>query len=542
MRSVVEESKWQDARQLVLARDKHQCKQCGERSRLHVHHLLPRSLGGPDEPSNLITLCDGCHAVRHPTLQAALSRTTIEKWALWLARLLDSKHEIPEEIESLKLGLRLFGKESFRDGQLEVILAALRGESMLVVRPTGSGKSLCFQLPGLLKSGACFVLSPLKALMSDQVAALQETKIPASFINSDLSTDEKEARYGLMEGNALKFLYLTPERFDASSVRDPGEIERICRIRPSYLVVDEAHCIDRWGRDFRPSYGRLSEVRKQLGSPPVLAFTATAGQKAQQRIIRSLGIMNARVFCADIDRPNISLVRLLNRTDAERYRITANLIRKSDGKSMIFVPTLKVGEQVRDGLRSLGVSIPFYHGRLENIERDQLLCQFTGRTKLELNAIICTNAFGMGIDVPNVRLVVHWVQPESVEDYLQEFGRAGRDGGDAVAVIFKNRGDDGLRRFMAEKSTGEAGQQGKREESALETRLESIRDLDSILLNTRRCFRKQLLQYFEGTAPRPGQSWAMRIIQWLFSEKQRVTRAGLCCDACNPKEIGRLLR
>src|SRR5579862_1811965 len=297
---------WQETRKIVLSRDNSRCVSCGEvcqRGEADVHHLVPRSLGGSDEASNLVTLCDGCHGTHHPNLQASLSRRFIERWAMRLAKWLDRQRELPEATPNLGGALRFLGLEKFRENQLEVVLAALNGESVLLVSPTGSGKTLCFQLPTLLRSGTAFVISPLKALMSDQVSGLQKKKIPGSFINGDLGPDEKRMRYELLEHHALKFLYCTPERFDTNMVR-AEEVQRISRAKPSFLVVDEAHCIDRWGGDFRPNYSRLGAVKQLLGNPPVLAFTATAGIKSQNRILQSLGITNARVVVSGVDRPN----------------------------------------------------------------------------------------------------------------------------------------------------------------------------------------------------------------------------------------------
>lgn len=539
-----EHDKWEESRETALTRDNRRCRICGcnIEANLHVHHLIPRYLGGSDEAENLITLCAGCHAAHHPTLQASLSRSFIEKWALKLARILDFSNEIPQDMEKVKIALCLLGKDHFREGQLEVVLAALRHESILVVRPTGSGKSLCYQVPALMNSGTSYVFSPLKALMVDQSVGLHQNMIPATFINGDLTIKEKQARYELLEKNALKFLFLTPERFDRGKVKNPDEIDKLKQIHPSYLVIDEAHCVDRWGNDFRPSYGRLAEVRTQLGNPPTLAFTATAGVKAQKRILESMGIPNAKVFVSDVDRPNIALIRHEPKSINEKYRIIKKLLGNNAGKAMIFVPTKKVGEEVRRGLSNMGITIPFYHGQMNAIDREFLLGQFTGRMEPEINNIICTNAFGMGIDIPNVHLVIHWMQPESVEDYLQEFGRAGRDGKPSIALIFKSRNDTDLRFYMARMAAQAATKKGLDAQHVLLTKNDNIKELDRMILNQRQCFRNQITEYFKEDKIQKRRSISMMIIEWFLSTKNKTDRSTICCDACNSREVKRLLK
>ena len=271
--------------------------------------------------------------------------------------------------------------------------------------------------------------------MGEQVSALLRLKIPSTFINSDLDGDEKRLRYRLLAKTSFKLLYAAPERF---FVQNESELQVLRSIRPAFLVIDEAHCIDQWGRDFRPEYGRLREVREALGSPPVLAFTATAGVEMQQRILASLGVSDARVFVRDVDRPNISLLRW-KASPAERPQIIAQLCQlplPNGGKVMIFVPTRKIGEALQKYLRDQGLETPFYHSRLASAwEREQLVKRFVGESRPSVDRIICTSAFGMGLDVSNVRMVIHWQHPSSVEDYLQEFGRAGRDGRPSVAVL-----------------------------------------------------------------------------------------------------------
>ncbi len=534
---------WGEAREVALTRDNYKCVVCHEDSDLHIHHRIPRHIGGTDEPSNLTTLCGGCHAARHPTLQVSLSRRWIELWAMRIARLLDRHGEIPQSVEGFMDVLQMLDKERFRDGQLEIVLAALRGESMLVIRPTGSGKTLCFQVPTLLRPGTAYVISPLKTLMANQISKLQALHVPGTFINSDLSPEEKRDRYDLHVNGAWKFMYLTPERFDSAKVRNPMEIDLLTRMPPSYFVVDEAHCIDRWGDVFRPSYGHLDEVRQVLGNPPVLAFTATAGIESQKRILTSLGIPGARRFITGVNRPNICLIRHKLSNDTERFKIIHRLVKRTlnkrkPGKTMIFVPTLIVGEEVRVGLLSMGLDVPFFHGQLEKLDREFLLNRFTGLNEPEINTIICTNAFGMGLDIENVRTVIHWLQPASVEDYLQEFGRAGRDGEPAVAVVFKRKDDIGVHKYMVQKTYKDVADASSKVQ--VSRRFHAIEELDEMIRNEHQCFRRTITNYFDDQKPKK-RSLAMRIVEWLFSIRKHVKQGAFCCDACAPKEAFQFL-
>lgn len=531
---------WRAVRAFVLARDHNTCVSCGivpEAGEADIHHLIPRAAGGLDEPSNLITLCDGCHAARHPNLQASLSRRMLERWGLRLAHWLDRQKELDNVDETLGAGLRLLGASRFRHPQLEVVLAALRGESLLLVSATGSGKSLCFQLPILLSHKVGVVISPLKALMSQQVTSLQGKQIPGTFINGDLGPREKKLRYQLLRNGVYKFLYCTPERFDPNMVR-PAEVEEISRIRPSYLVIDEAHCIDRWGRDFRPNYGRLGDVRKMLGEPPVLAFTATAGVESQKRILKSLGVPKARVIVTGVNRPNIAMARLEKVSEPDRFRLIADLIRAMpahpSGRAMLFVPTVRIGHRLRKGLGDIGLDVPFYHSQLGTAnERDILFGRFLGRLSPQVNVVICTNAFGMGLDVPDVRLVVHWQQPASVEDYLQEFGRAGRDGKPSAAILFTDARDEGLLRYMAEKTAHGVTDAALSRNDALQARYTAISQMQKLAMARGHCFRKLIIRYFGGQSTTARSSIAVRIVTWLFERKSRVPEAKRCCDHCD---------
>lgn len=540
---------WTSIREAVLVRDCRRCRECGKAcssAEADVHHLLPRHRGGSDDPANLITLCDGCHAAHHPLVQATLARTALLGWAARLIRWLDGTVALPDGAERLEAALRLLGKSDFRDGQLEVVLAALRGESVLMVSPTGSGKSLCFQVPALLRAGPTVVLSPLKALMQDQVSALTRLKVPATFLNSGVGRDERALRHRLLEIGAIKLLYLAPERFAPARVGE-AEAARLRGLRPAFLVVDEAHCIDRWGDGFRPSYAALAEVREALGAPPVLAFTATAGTEVQSRILASLGVPDARVVVTDVDRPNIALFRAPNLDDYAKLGLVAALLRiRHGGRTMIFVPTRKVGTRLAARLRVFGMAVPFYHAKLPDWERDSLQQRFSGREDPALPTLICTNAFGMGLDVPDVRLVVHWAAPASLEDYAQEFGRAGRDGRPAVAVLLGGRDDAGLHAFMLERTLDALRADDEARGAARE--LEDIaaakrRQIDAMIaaaVETETCFRARIRRYFEdpsrGRAGRP-RSWGTRLLEWLLSRllgrRRRHVERTVCCDACS---------
>jgi ATP-dependent DNA helicase RecQ len=484
-------------------------------------------------------LCDGCHAAHHPNLQGTLARRVIERWGLRLARVLDRRRELANVDESLGAAMRLLGVSHFRTPQLDVILAALRGESILLVSATGSGKSLCFQLPILLGRGCGFVISPLKALMNQQVAALQLKKIPGTFINGDLSPQEKRIRYRLLRDGAVKFLYCTPERFDAGMVRQT-EVDEILHTRPSYLVVDEAHCIDRWGKDFRPNYGRLGAVREGLGGPPVLAFTATAGRPSQRRILESLGVPDARVIVTGVNRPNIKFVRLHDMNYEDRYSLIRTLLwNLSKGRAMLFVPTVKSGLRLQAGLQSVGLDLPFFHSRMGTAnDREVLLGRFVGRINPPARMIICTNAFGMGLDVPDVRLVIHWQHPASVEDYLQEFGRAGRDGKPSVAVLFTRERDEGLLRFMAEKTTEMANIDATSKASALAVKLEAINEMHRIARSRGVCLRENVVRYFGEMPPARDRSLSVRIVEKLLSRPAHIREEQFCCDLCDGVNAG----
>jgi ATP-dependent DNA helicase RecQ len=528
---------WDEIRSLVLRRDGFRCVECGgdlKADGAHVHHVLPRAAGGSDDPANLVSLCPMCHAAVHPHLGVGLARRLLQRAAVRLAEWLDREGRLARETRHLGVALRLFAVDALRPNQIDVIEAALLGRSLLMVSPTGSGKSLAFQLPAVLTPGLSVVISPLKALMSDQVSNLLRRRIPATFLNSDLSSDEKRFRRTLLAQGCFKFLYLAPERFFLANEQ---ELAQLRGLRPALLVVDEAHCIDRWGRDFRPEYGRLREVREALGNPPVLAFTATAGRDTQARILASLGVHSASTFVHGVNRPNISFLR--QRVPiAQRTEFIAELLRLAEVsgvKAMVFVPTRKIGEALAQELAGKNVPTPFFHGKLPAPEKQDLLQRFGGHLEPHLSRIICTNAFGMGVDIADVRLVIHWQHPASPEDYLQEFGRAGRDGRRSIAVLLlDNQPDDRaikLLDFMAGITVANAKLPDGEQQHLMAHKRNIARQLQSFAFS-QTCFRDALLGYFGEARVGPTRPLSLRIVDWIFGKRARRVERGVCCDVC----------
>jgi RecQ family ATP-dependent DNA helicase len=377
--------------------------------------------------------------------------------------------------------------------------------------------------------------------MADQVTHLQNDSIvPATFINSDLSKAEKDLRYKTLERGLWKLLYLSPERFDQDRIRDRLEVERLMSMHPAYLVIDEAHCLPYWGESFRPSYKKLGQARHRMGEPPVLCFTATAGPQTQSELLSLLEIPDADIFYRNVDRPNIALLRAFIPSAERRHKTMARLIQQCTGKTLIFVPTRRIGEEVQQGLATSGLNVPFFYGALDNLKRSNIQGRFCGQLAPELNTVICTKAFGMGIDVPNIRLVIHEGQPDSPEEYWQEIGRAGRDGQPATAVLFKRDDDVAIQRFMVEKEPVQGSLFPEDENgTGRERQLKAIETLDRMIKNKHRCFRRQLLEYLGVVDRKPQRSFGMRIVEWLFGTRNSQPKAKFCCDFCNPEETRR---
>ncbi len=313
-----------------------------------------------------------------------------------------------------------FGYEKFRPGQEAAVSAILAGRDTVVVLPTGGGKSLCFQVPALLMPGLTVVVSPLISLMKDQVDALTAKGLPAAFINSTLTSAQVSDRLARVDRGEIKLLYVAPERFDFGRTA-----ERLRRIGVSLLAIDEAHCISQWGHDFRPSYLRVKKVHEELGSPTTIALTATATPEVRRDIIRELALTEPETIITGFDRPNLAYFVVPVKNDSEKERRLAEILRKHEGLAVIYASTRKAVDHLTTVLERAKIAAAGYHAGLDDSRRRQVQEAFMSE---KIRAIVATNAFGMGIDKPNVRLVIHYTMPGTLEAYYQEAGRAGRDG------------------------------------------------------------------------------------------------------------------
>ena len=314
-----------------------------------------------------------------------------------------------------------FGYPDFRPGQERAITSVLADRDTLVVLPTGGGKSLCYQVPAMIRSGLTVVVSPLISLMKDQVDALERRGIPAAFINSTLSSAEVSDRLVRAQRGELRMLYVAPERFDAGSAAD-----RLKAIGVGLLAIDEAHCISEWGHDFRPSYRRVGEVRERLGNPPTIALTATATPMVREDIARILNLQDPEIIVTGFDRPNLSYGVVSAKGDREKDGVVVSLLRElEDGTGIVYASTRKTVERLAQFLDDQGIPASAYHAGLDDERRRRVQDQFMAE---RVKVIVATNSFGMGVDKSNVRLVIHYAMPGTLEAYYQEAGRAGRDG------------------------------------------------------------------------------------------------------------------
>jgi len=338
----------------------------------------------------------------------------------------------------------VFGLSDFRPGQGEVVAAAESRADVLFVAPTGSGKSIAYWVPGLVAADLTLVVSPLIALMVDQVARLTMLGIPAACIHSQMTADERREAMTRAAAGELRFLYLAPERIGAS-----GVLDALGRLEVARVVVDEAHCISSWGHDFRPDYRRLGDAIAACGRPPVGAFTATATPRVRLDIVASLGLRNPVGKVTGFVRENLTMSVVRCRGKAEKRDSLLRRIRPGDGRSLVYCGARKSAIELAAELSDAGIATGSYHGALDGDERQDVYKEFAaGRLKV----IVATSAFGMGVDFPDIRQVIHYDFPGSLEEYYQQAGRAGRDGLPSECILLYSAQDRQLQEFFIEQA------------------------------------------------------------------------------------------
>lgn len=373
---------------------------------------------------------------------------------------------------------KVYGYDTFRPGQEGIIEGILEGRDTLAILPTGGGKSICYQIPSLLMPGTSIVISPLISLMKDQVDALNRLGVPAAFLNSSLGAEE----YRTILRNALrgeyKMLYVAPERLDAPMFTTLSE-----QLHIPMIAIDEAHCVSQWGHDFRPSYRQLAGwIGKMPNRPLVAAFTATATQEVAADITAMLGLREPNVFVTGFARPNLSL-SVVSGGDKKNF-LQQFLREREDQSGIIYTATRKEAEQVQELLVRKGIAAGKYHGGLSDKERAETQERFRFD---ELRIMVATNAFGMGIDKPNVRYVIHWQMPGDIESYYQEAGRAGRDGEESECVLLFEPQDVQVQRFLIE--------QGMGDEYRKSVQLSKLHNMMNYS-RTQRCLQQYIVDYF----------------------------------------------
>ena len=381
-----------------------------------------------------------------------------------------------------------FGYDSLRTGQEELINGILAGHDVLGIMPTGAGKSLCYQLPALMLKGITLVISPLISLMSDQVKALNQAGVHAAYINSSLTENQIRMALSYASQGRYKIIYVAPERLNT-----PRFLDFACNADISMLTVDEAHCISQWGQDFRPSYLEIAGFLTRLPRRPIVsAFTATATERVKNDIVASLGLNNPVTMVTGFDRPNL----FFRVGGSQKDNSIINYVKKHEDESgIIYCATKKNVDKLYTLLNEQGISAGRYHAGLSNDERKQNQEDFTYD---RIRVMVATNAFGMGIDKSNVRYVLHYNMPQSLEYYYQEAGRAGRDGEEAECVLFFSKQDIMINKFLLQNkaSAGDVA-------SDMQKTANDQRKLQQMInyCETDKCLREFILSYFGDTTP-----------------------------------------
>ncbi len=358
------------------------------------------------------------------------------------------------QFETLEQALKhYFGYDEFRSGQREIITTALANKDLLVIMPTGGGKSLCFQLPALLKQGVTIVVSPLIALMQDQVQQLADNGIAATFLNSSISTEERRDRAAAIYNGEIKLLYVAPERLNQEFITN-FLVDLHQEVGIACFAIDEAHCVSEWGHDFRPDYRKLSQLREYFPKVPFLGLTATATDRVRQDIIKQLDLRDPDIHVASFNRPN--LYYEVRRKTTTPYRELLAQVKKTDGAGIIYCLSRKKVDELTHKLLQDGIKALPYHAGLDSETRTNNQTSFI---RDDVQWMIATVAFGMGINKPDVRSVIHYDLPRNIEGYYQESGRAGRDGESAHCTLYFGMGDiKTIEYLIAQKIDRETGE------------------------------------------------------------------------------------
>lgn len=388
-----------------------------------------------------------------------------------------------------------FNHSSFRPGQKEIIETVMAGQDVVALMPTGGGKSLCYQLPSLLSDKASLVISPLIALMKDQVDSLNARGIAAAFINSSLAFEKIQQIMADARSGKIKLLYIAPERLANQQFRKfLGEID------VNFLAIDEAHCVSEWGHDFRPDYMAIKDCLQEFKKrPTVAAFTATATPEVKDDIIKNLELKNPQIFIRGFDRPNLKFFAQNNLKKRQRKEEILRIIKTLPGSGIVYAISRKSTEEIAGYLSEKGIAAMAYHAGLGKEQRTRVQNDFMEN---RFKVIVATIAFGLGVDKADIRFVVHAGLPSSLEGYYQEAGRAGRDGETAYCILLHSQSDFGLHYYFIQKSRAEMMAQGKSRgeiERIIDIKYKRLEKMNNYA-NLNSCRRKFILNYFNDPA------------------------------------------